>query len=121
MLDELADHPDTLYIVEAGVMSILFYNGTLARDVVTTGAFRNIVRTGSWDTYSPRFYAQLDGRVDDADNLLSALLTENNVCYVGVAHDGIEQFLREHVSDHFSVQITEFEGMQTKIFRYAAE
>ena len=84
LTEEIRSHPDTLYVMDAAVLSHQFYFGTPASRVLTTDLFGNVVRSGSWDSYSPRYYSQLEGCLDDPDNLLTAVVEDPDVMYVSM-------------------------------------
>ena len=84
LTEEIRSHPDKLYVMDAAVLSHQFYFGTPASRVLTTDLFGNVVRSGSWDSYSPRYYSQLEGCLDDPDNLLTAVVEDPDVLYVSM-------------------------------------
>ena len=84
LTEEIRSHPDTLYVMDAAVLSHQFYFGTPASRVLTTDLFRNVARSGSWDSYSPRYYSQLESCLDDPDNLLTAVVEDPDVMYVSM-------------------------------------
>ena len=84
LTEEIRSHPDKLYVMDAAVLSHQFYFGTPASRVLTTDLFGNVVRSGSWDSYSPRYYSQLEGCLDDPDNLLTAVVEDPDVMYVSM-------------------------------------
>ena len=118
IVDEIASHPDTLYIMDAGVMSILYFFGTPVTAVKPTHRFDNVVRSGSWDTFSPRYYAQVSRFLSDPDRLLTSLVTSGNVRYVSGSADGIRDFLAEHTGQKVIWTEQGFERLSSKVYRF---
>lgn len=118
IVDEIASHPDTLYIMDAGVMSILYFFGTPVTAVKPTHRFDNVVRSGSWDTFSPRYYAQVSRFLSDPDRLLTSLVTSGNVRYVSGSADGIRDFLVEHTGQKVIWTEQGFERLSSKVYRF---
>ena len=115
---EMEAHNDTLYILDGSILNVLYYNGTPAADVMTTGRFSNIVRAGSWDTYSPRFYAQAGMLVNDPENLLTSFARTDNTVFVGTEADLIASFLQERTGALYVAEAQSFPELQTRLFRF---
>ena len=118
LADEIASHPDTLYVFDAAALSHLYYFGTPASKVLTTDHFKNVTRTGSWDSYSPRYYEQISPFIENPDNLLTSIVSEDNVAYVTTGNAGeIEEFYKEQTGKKVKKKERKgFEGMDTAIW-----
>ncbi len=96
LTQEITAHPETLYVMDAAVLSHQFYFGTPAARVSRTDLFRHVARSGSWDSYSPRYDWQMEGFVSDPENLLTAIVKEPDVVYVSMGGCGdIASFYEE--------------------------
>ncbi|MBP3914230.1 MAG: hypothetical protein J6D14_07480, partial [Lachnospiraceae bacterium] len=93
--EELRNHPEKLYIMDAGILSNIYYYDLPVQQLKRTDDFKNIIRSGSWDSYSPRFYNQAGSYIDDPDHLLTALVREENVRFVTMDSRGVAKFLGE--------------------------
>ena len=93
--EELRSHPETLYIMDAGILSNIYYYDLPVQQLKQTDDFKNIIRSGSWDSYSPRFYKQAVSYIDDPDHLLTALVREDCVRFVTLDSRGVAKFLGE--------------------------
>ena len=93
--EELRSHPEKLYIMDAGILSNIYYYDLPVQQLKRTDDFKNIIRSGSWDSYSPRFYNQAGSYIDDPDHLLTALVREENVRFVTMDSRGVVKFLGE--------------------------
>ncbi|MDO4619101.1 MAG: hypothetical protein Q4B09_00620 [Lachnospiraceae bacterium] len=116
--EAIYEDQDTLYVIDAGLLSILYYFGTEAKDVLTTDRFANVARSGSWDSFSPRYYNQVGSYLTDPDRLLSGLGTEKQLAYVATAEGAMRQFVTEQTGRTYEPEIREFPDMSTKIYRY---
>ena len=93
--EELRSNPETLYIMDAGILSNIYYYDLPVQQLKPTDDFKNIIRSGSWDSYSPRFYKQAGSYIDDPDHLLTALVREDCVRFVTLDSRGVAKFLGE--------------------------
>ena len=115
---EMAAHPDTLYVLDSSVLSHQFYFGTPASQVKTTDRFRNVVRSGSWDSYSPRYYEQVAPFLENPDDLLTAIVEEENVAYVsGGGAEEILAFYKERTGRTATQDGQAFPGSGVTIWR----
>lgn len=118
LAEEIRSHPDRLYICDAAVLSSVFYYGTPVTKVGRTTVPRNAVRSGSWDTFSPRYYAQTEQFIPDPDRLLTSLVTAENVYYVSGGNGGISAFLEEQTGRAVTYEVQDFNGVAAKILKY---
>ena len=88
-------NPDTLYVCESSVANRLYFFGRACLDVKTTDEMENVVKSGSWDSFSPRYYAQLERFNVDQNKLLSST-TASGTRYVGSDDARIRSFLEEY-------------------------
>ncbi len=78
-LDEVRSHPDRVYLAESYAFGRMYYYGHPISDVHTIDDYQHLIRSGSWDSFTPRYYRILeDLGFSDPDNLISSLLTEDN-------------------------------------------
>jgi hypothetical protein len=64
------------------VLTMLYYNDHPVRYVRKTDAFLHIVRSGSWDSFSARYYDQLKNFTDNPDRLLIELTDGTRFSFV---------------------------------------
>ncbi len=119
LTEEIASHPDTLYVFDSSALSRQYYYGTPASRVLTTDRFRNITRSGSWDSYSPRYYEQAGSLISDPDNLLTGLVTDDSIVYVsGGGPSEIIAFYKERTGRECTAQEKEFPGSGLSLWTF---
>ncbi len=122
LTDEIAAHPETLYVFDASALSHVYYYGTPASQVKTTEVFRNVTRTGSWDSYSPRYYQQVSALLKDPDRLITGLVSEENIAYVTGGEAGeITGFYEEQTGKGCAKSKTEYPGTGFAVWRLREE
>ena len=78
-LEEVRSHPDRIYLAESYAFSRMYYYGHPISEIRTIDDYSHLIRSGSWDSFTPRYYRILDELgFKDPDNLISSLLTEDN-------------------------------------------
>ena len=118
IVSAMETHKDTLYILDGSILNVLFYNGTPVTEVLTTDRFSNIMRAGSWDSFSPRYYAQAGRFVSDPENLLTSFARDPGTVFVGTEADLITAFLEEQTGALFVAGKETFPELQTCFFRF---
>ena len=80
---EIEKHPDLVYIVESPIYVHLFAWGHTVDEIRPTDIFSHVIRPGSWDNFSPRYYEIADQcQIRDPDNLLSSMIGDGHVRFV---------------------------------------
>ncbi len=80
---EIEKHPDLVYIVESPIYVHLFAWGHTVDEICPTDIFSHVIRPGSWDNFSPRYYEIADQcQIRDPDNLLSSMIGDGHVRFV---------------------------------------
>ena len=120
LVKEIHDHPENLYVFDVVLLSGMYYYNHPVSKVLTTDTFQNVARAGSWDTFSLRYYNQVQNYVDDPDNLLSALILEKNVKYVSydASVPKLKSFLEYHSGKTCNMSETSFEDSRYKIYSF---
>ncbi len=91
---EMDSHPERIYAVESPIYVYLFAWGHTVDEIVPTDTFSHVIRAGSWDNFSPRYYAIARScGISDPDNLLSSLLHTKNLRLVTEDEGYVLQFL----------------------------
>ena len=54
--EEIDSHPERTYAVESPIFVYLFFWGHTVDEIRRTDVFSHVFRTGSWDSFSPRYY-----------------------------------------------------------------
>ena len=91
---EIDRHPERIYAVESPIYVHAFAWGHTIDEIVPTDTFSHVIRAGSWDNFSPRYYdiANKCG-LSDPDNLLSSVVNAENVYFVTEDEGYLLQFL----------------------------
>ena len=91
---EIDAHPDRTYVVESPIYVWLFIYGHPVSEIKYSDTFSHVIRAGSWDNFSPRYYdaARANG-VKDPDNLLSSLVGSDSLYLVTENTDFVTNFL----------------------------
>lgn len=120
---EIREHPENLYIIDGGILSGIYYYDHPVTKVMTTDTFRNIARSGSWDTYSVRYYRQAENFIRDPDNLLSSLIREDHVFYVSFDQSvpKMKNFLEHHTGKTYTLTSIEYDDSQYEIYTFREE
>ena len=122
LTNEIASHPDTLYVMDSSVLSRQFYFGTPVNLVQRTDRFKNIVRSGSWDSYSPRYYAQVSRYLEDPDNLLTGIVDSDRVVWVsGSGAEELRAFYREQKGRKAKAAEQPFPGSDVSVWRLSVK
>lgn len=93
--EAIHENPETLYVCESSVANQLYFYGRACQDVRPTDEMENVVKSGSWDSFSPRYYAQL-ARFDTDPNKLLSSTTASGTRYVGSDDARIRSFIEEY-------------------------
>lgn len=98
----LKEHPDNLYCMTSGIAS------DLNVDIPVYGHsadkyYDNKLSLGSWDLFSPRYYAQLEKfGVEDGDHLYREMVLRDNVYVISTKADA-PLALSAYVRDHYGI------------------
>ena len=81
--EEITADSSRLCIIDGYVLSMLYYYDRPVKDVLCTDTFWNIVRSGSWDSFSERYYLQAENlHLTDPDRPLLSLVTDPGTIFV---------------------------------------
>ena len=104
---EIDRHPERIYAVESPIYVHAFAWGHTIDEIVPTDTFSHVIRAGSWDNFSPRYYdiANKCG-LSDPDNLLSSVVNAENVYFVTEDEGYLLQFLnREYEGTYEAAKV----------------
>ena len=91
---EIDRHPERIYAVESPIYVHAFAWGHTIDEIVPTDTFSHVIRAGSWDNFSPRYYdIANECGLSDPDNLLSSVVNAENVYFVTEDEGYLLQFL----------------------------
>lgn len=91
---EIDRHPDRTYVVESPIYVWLFIYGHTVDEIKPSDTFSHVIRAGSWDNFSPRYYKIANDRnIRDPDNLLSSLMDADHLYLVTENTDFVTNFL----------------------------
>lgn len=93
--NEIANNPSRLYVMDGYVLTMLYYNDHPVRYVRKTDAFLHVVRSGSWDSFSARYYDQLKDFTDNPDRLLVELTDGTRFSFVSQNISLTQRYLTE--------------------------
>lgn len=99
----IADNPEYLYIGSSGVVNPLEYSADIFSVGEDIDAGR-VMKLGSWDLYSRRYYNQISNyNIENEESLLMAL-TEENVIYM-VNDDEEFKLILRYLEEHLNSEI----------------
>ncbi len=114
--EEIAADSSRLCIIDGYVLSMLYYYDRPVKDVLCTDTFQNIVRSGSWDSFSGRYYLQAESlKLADPDRPLLSLVTAPGTIFVSQDASLMQAFLSEQTGKKIQ---TEEKNMGTDIHIY---
>lgn len=119
LTDEIAGHPERLYVIHGAMISHLYYYNHPVRTVLTTDTFRNIARTGSWDSFSVRYFNQVSRYIDEPESLLLSMRTDPDVRYVDTDAGLISAFWEEHTGLKSDPEVQSFDAIPYKIYDFS--
>jgi len=119
LTDEIAGHPERLYVIHGAMISNLYYYNHPVRTVLTTDTFRNIARTGSWDSFSVRYFNQVSRYIDEPESLLLSMRTDPDVRYVDTDAGLISAFWEEHTGLKSDPEVQTFDAIPYKIYDFS--
>ena len=104
---EIDRHPDRIYAVESPIYVHAFAWGHTIDEIVPTDTFSHVIRAGSWDNFSPRYYdIANECGLSDPDNLLSSVVNAENVYFVTEDEGYLLQFLnREYEGTYEAAKV----------------
>lgn len=110
--DEIAQytgaHSDEFFILDSGLYNTVYFGDGPLLSIAPTDSLRNVIKSGSGETFSPRQYEQMQtAGIQDPDRLLQALARQENVYYIGFSSDAYLVYLQEHVDAGVTCRVTE--------------
>ena len=115
--EEITADSSRLCIIDGYVLSMLYYYDRPVKDVLCTDTFWNIVRSGSWDSFSERYYLQAENlHLTDPDRPLLSLVTDPGTIFVSQDASLMQAFLSEQTGKNILVE--ERENTETDIHIY---
>lgn len=113
----LKEQPDTLFAVQTSLYNTLYYDGVAAFSVKQTDVFENVIKLGSGDSFSGRYYKQLEQfSIQSPDKLMQDLAYQQNLRYVAWDDGLLTTFLQEHVGQVEC--IAEYQQNGVFVYRY---
>ena len=110
-----------LCIIDGYVLSMLYYYDRPVKDVLCTDNFQNIVRSGSWDSFSERYYLQAENlHLTDPDRPLLSLVTDPGTIFVSQDASLMQAFLSEQTGKNIQVEEKENTGTDIHIYQFHA-
>lgn len=109
----------TLFVMPTALYNELYYEIPML-EVARVDTFDNVVKLGSGDTYSLRYYNQMNRfGLRQPDRLMLALAQESNVYYLAQNVDLIERYMTEQLDEPIKAHtIKEFaDGVQVWTFQ----
>ena len=100
---------------------MLYYCDRPVKDVLCTNTFWNIVRSGSWDSFSERYYLQAESlHLADPDRPLLSLVTNPGTIFVSQDASLMQAFLSEQTGKNIQVEERENTGTDIHIYQFHA-
>lgn len=120
MKEEIAADSSRLYIIDGYVLSMLYYYDRPVKDVLCTDTFQNIVRSGSWDSFSGRYYLQAENlNLSDPNRPLLSLVTDPGTIFVSQDASLMQAFLSEQTGKNIQAE-EKNTGTDIHIYRFRA-
>jgi hypothetical protein len=119
--EEITADSSRLCIIDGYVLSMLYYYDRPVKDVLCTDTFWNIVRSGSWDSFSERYYLQAENlHLTDPDRPLLSLVTDPGTTFVSQDASLMQAFLSEQTGKNILVEERENTGTDIHIYQFHA-
>ena len=119
--EEITADSSRLCIIDGYVLSMLYYYDRPVKDVLCTDTFWNIVRSGSWDSFSERYYLQAENlHLTDPDRPLLSLVTDPGTIFVSQDASLMQAFLSEQTGKNIQVEEKENTGTDIHIYQFHA-
>ena len=119
--EEITADSSRLCIIDGYVLSMLYYYDRPVKDVLCTDTFWNIVRSGSWDSFSERYYLQAENlHLPDPDRPLLSLVTDPGTIFVSQDASLMQAFLSEQTGKNILVEERENTGTDIHIYQFHA-
>ena len=119
--EEITADSSRLCIIDGYVLSMLYYYDRPVKDVLCTDTFWNIVRSGSWDSFSERYYLQAESlHLTDPDRPLLSLVTDPGTIFVSQDASLMQAFLSEQTGKNILVEERENTGTDIHIYQFHA-
>ena len=99
----IASTEDILYVTNSGLANELICADAII-DIDESNYYPNVLKLGSWDSYSKRYYNQIHKyNVEDPDNMLHALAVEENVRLLTQFPEDCEA-LQKYLNEHYNLE-----------------
>ena len=119
--EEITADSSRLCIIDGYVLSMLYYYDRPVKDVLCTDTFWNIVRSGSWDSFSERYYLQAENlHLTDPDRPLLSLVTDPGTIFVSQDASLMQAFLSEQTGKNIQVEERENTGTDIHVYQFHA-
>jgi hypothetical protein len=119
--EEITADSIRLCIIDGYVLSMLYYYDRPVKDVFCTDTFQNIVRSGSWDSFSERYYLQAENlNLTDPDRPLLSLVTDPETIFVSQDASLMQAFLSEQTGKNIQVEEKENTGTDIHVYQFHA-
>ncbi len=114
---EIESHPERLYILDGTLISYLYYYDHPIQSIKTEPRFLHITRSGSWDSFSERYYRQAEHfQLKDPDRLLLAPLENDNVFVVTQDLNSYTGYYQEEMQSSVQPEVQEYAGRTSPIY-----
>ena len=113
----LKQQPDTLFAIQTQLYNALYYDAVPVFSVKGTDVFDNVIKLGSGDSFSGRYYKQLrQFSIQNPDELMQDLARQQNLRYVAWDDELLTTFLQEHVGQVECIE--EYQQSGVFVYRY---
>lgn len=94
----IANAPDTHYLIDSSLYNQMYYNEQPMLSIVQTDMFDNVIKSGGGDSFSPRYYNQIENWfMENPDRTLLMLVHNENFKYIGRKGDLLKIYLSEQI------------------------
>lgn len=112
-------HSDQFFILDSGLYNTAYFSSGPLLSITPTDSLRNVIKSGSGETFSPRQYEQMqDAGIQDPDRLLQALARQEDIFYIGFSADTWLVYLQEHVDANVTCQVAETFSNGASVYKF---
>ncbi len=111
---------DTLFIMQSDLYNTAYYGAPIV-SVKQTSMFRNVMKSGSGDTFSPQHYEQaMRWQLTDPNRPLMALIQREDIQYIGYNFELYKEYLEQE--SELKLQCVQVESFSDEIgvYRFSA-
>jgi len=116
------EHSDEHFIIVSKIYNDMYFAQQPAFYIKQERMFDNTVKSGSGDSFSPRYYDQMrEWKVSDPDRLFMQLLEDDTLRYVDHNSEDMRTYLEEQSGKTVTVEIEKSFGDGLCVYKFSAD